>query len=133
MQRHLSRALLIGSAIMLVLIASPTVDGGGGGPDAAVKKTFEKMIDALKANDRDAFVADATDQVKEALTPEAMEALHKNLGSRLKKGFTPTYLTQLKQAGHQVHLWKVGFKDDGDDVLIRLAIKDGKVGGFFAQ
>jgi hypothetical protein len=132
MQRHVSRVLLIGSALILVLIASPTVDGGGG-PDAAVKKTFEKMIDALQANDRDAFLADATDQVKEALTPEAMDVLHKNLGSRLKKGFTPTYLTQLKQAKHQVHLWKVAFKDDGDDVLIRVAFKDGKVGGFFAQ
>ena len=44
-----------------------------------------------------------------------------------------TYLCQLKQAGYQVHLWKMTFKDDSDDQIARLVLKDGKVAGFFLQ
>jgi hypothetical protein len=30
-------------------------------------------------------------------------------------------------------VWKLTFKDAGDDVLVRVALKEGKVGGFFIQ
>jgi len=101
-------------------------------PPAAVKKTFEKMLAAVQAGDRDAFVADATDAVKKGTTKEIMDAFTTQFGTRLKKGYEVTYLTELKQAEHQIHLWKLTFKE-GDDVLVRMAFKDGKVGGFFLQ
>lgn len=102
-------------------------------PDPAVKKIFDKMVNALKTGDRDAFTANATEQLKKGVTEEAMTTLSKELGSRLKEGYDATYLCQLKQVEHQVHLWKVTFKDGKDDAVIRLAFKDGKVGGFFLQ
>jgi hypothetical protein len=102
-------------------------------PDPAVKKIFDKMVNALKTGDRDAFIANGTEQVKKGVTEEVMTALTKEIGSRLKGGYDATYLCQLKQADHQVHLWKVTFKDGKDDVVFRLALKDGKVGGFFLQ
>ncbi|MEH2102821.1 MAG: hypothetical protein V7K76_24360 [Nostoc sp.] len=37
----------------------------------------------------------------------------------------------LKQQGYQVYLWKLTFLDGGDDVLARLSLKDGKIGGFW--
>lgn len=99
--------------------------------DPAAQKLCDKMLEAIKTADRDAFIANANDKVKEGTSQEIMNALEKELGSRLKKGFEQTYLCQLKQSGHQVYLWKLTFKDGGDDFVIRLAIKDGKVGGFF--
>ena len=40
---------------------------------------------------------------------------------------------QLKQQGCQVHLWKLVFKDGGDDTLAKLVLKDGRVAGFWLQ
>jgi hypothetical protein len=102
-------------------------------PGPAVQRTFDKLMAAIKVNNRDAFVADATDAVKQAITPSVMEALNKQLGSRLSKGYQATHLCQLKQAGHQVHFWKVTFKDEGDEFVIRIPLKDGKVAGFLAH
>jgi hypothetical protein len=122
--------LTVGTALAFLTGAAPAsaVD-----PDPAVKKTFDKLLAAIKNNDRDAFVSEGTDAVKEGTTKEIMEALSKQLGGRLKKGYVSAYLCELKQAGHQVHLWKLTFKDGADDMVIRLALKDGKVGGFFMQ
>ncbi len=101
--------------------------------DPAVQKLFDKLLGAIKTNDRDAFVSDATETVKKGTTKEIMDTLNKHLAGRLNKGFEATYLCRLKQAEHQVHLWKVSFKDGGDDIVFRLALKDGKLGGFFLQ
>ena len=43
------------------------------------------------------------------------------------------FLTSLKQQGYAVYLWKLTFKDGKDDHLARMAVKDGKVGGFWIQ
>lgn len=102
-------------------------------PDPSVQKTFKSLLGAIQANDRDAFVAHATDAVKQGLTPEIMEGLNKQFGARLKKGYEASYLCSLKQQGLQVHLWKLSFKDEGDDIVVRVALKDGKVDGFFLQ
>jgi len=118
------------TALLLLLSA---VHGQGTTADPAAQKIFDKLLKAIQANDRDAFVADASDAVKEGTTKEVMEALNKQLGGRLKAGFKMTYLCQLKQGGYQVYLWKASFKDDGDDHVFRLALKAGKVEGFFVQ
>jgi hypothetical protein len=102
-------------------------------PDRAVQKSFKNLVAAVQSADRDAFVAGATEAVKQGTTQQIMDDLKKELGSRLKKGYEATYLGNLKQAGVQVNLWKLTFKDGGDDVLIRQAMKEGKVAGFFVQ
>ena len=104
-----------------------------GDPDPAVQKIFAKLLGAVKTADLNAFVADGTEAVKKGATQEVMDTLKKELGTRLQKDYKASYLCSLKQAGHQVHLWKLTFKDDGDDVVIRVAFKDGKMAGFFLQ
>jgi hypothetical protein len=124
----IGQVLLIGFVFVIATTPLWAID-----PDPAVKKTFDKLIGAVKANDRDAFIAEATDVVKKGVTEEVMDVISKQLGTRLKKGFEAAYLCQLKQGGRQVHLWKVTFKDGEDDVVIRVVLKDGKVDGFFLQ
>jgi hypothetical protein len=120
-------AVVFAALAALVGIAGVRADD----PDPAVQKTLDKLLGAIKTADRDAFVANATDAVKEGTKQEIMDALKKELGPRFEKGYEAKYLCQLKQAGCQVHLWKVTFKDEGDDMVVRLVLKDGKVAGFF--
>jgi hypothetical protein len=131
MQKHALRVPFL--AVMVVCLADRAVTLHAADASPGVQKTFDKLLAAVKANDRDMFLGDATDAVKQGTTPQIMEMLNKRLGSRLQKGYTATYLCQLKQAGHQVHLWKLNFKDGGDDVVVRVSLKDGKVDGFFLQ
>jgi hypothetical protein len=123
----------LAALIFAVLVAPLTVSAQAQPTkaDADAQKQCDKLLEAIKAADRDAFIANATDTIKEGTTQEVMDALEKQIGMRLKKGFDSTYLCQLKQSGHHVHLWKLSFKDGGDDLVVRMALKDGKVGGFF--
>ena len=42
-------------------------------------------------------------------------------------------LTSLNQQGFTVYLWKLEFNDNNDDVLATIALKDGKVSGFWLR
>src|SRR5262245_37683902 len=101
MPKHLCCVPLAALVAVLALFAStaPALAADPAPPD--VQKTFDKLMGALKANDRAAFVADATDAVKQGVTQQAMDQLSKQLGARLNKGYQATYLCQLKQEGHQ--------------------------------
>src|SRR5436853_313021 len=123
MKKHLQQFRFVALVAVLVVLPS-TATGQTPKADPSVQKTFDKLLSAIKASDREMFVADATDAVKQVITQQVMDGLSKQLGSRLKKGYDAAYLCQLKQAGHQVHLWKLTFKDGGDDVVIRVALKD---------
>jgi hypothetical protein len=127
------RNIQLAAMVAIATLVANTALAHADEPDPAVRKTFDKLIDAIIANNRETFVADATDAVKQGMTQGVMDGLHKHLGARMARGYQATYLCQLKQAGHQVHLWKLSFKDDGDDVVIRIALKQDKVAGFFLQ
>lgn len=119
---------LLMSALMLatVLVAR------AGEIDAPVQKHFDRLLTAVEKNDHARFVEEATPEFRS--TPaQLLAGASKAFGPRLKKGYQADYLGSLKQQGHQVHLWKLTFKDGGDDHLARLALKNGKVAGFLFQ
>jgi hypothetical protein len=87
----------------------------------------------MEANDYASFVADGTAEVKALLTKQMMEGVSAQMAPRMKKGYDATFLGELKQQGCQVYLWKLAYKDDGDDTLAKLSLKDGKVAGFLLQ
>jgi thioredoxin-like negative regulator of GroEL len=118
--------------LLLMGVASAAAEQGGN-PEPAVQTILDKLLGAIKKADRDAFVADANAAIKKGTTQDVMDALQKEFGARLEKGYKATYLCQVKQLECQVHLWKMTFKDDGDDIVVRVALKDGKVTGFFLQ
>ena len=94
---------------------------------------LDKLLKAVEANDYESFVADGTDAVKAGLTKQMLEGVSNQLSPRLKKGYTCSYLGELKQQGCQVYLWKLTYKDGEDDTLAKLVLKDGKVAGFWLQ
>jgi hypothetical protein len=95
--------------------------------------TLKKMLTALESNAPADFVAEGDPAFQAAIIPPMFNNLSRQLGTRLKNGYTATYLAELKQQGYTVYLWKLGFSDSGDDVLVTMAIKDGKVGGFWLR
>lgn len=129
MKKDARSVALVGLGVALALVSN-TAALSAAKPESSVKKIFYQLLSAIQATDREAFVAEATDRVKKEITQKFMEKVHKLMGSRLKKGYEATYLGQLKKQEYQVHLWKVTFKDNGDDYLIRVALKDGKMATF---
>jgi len=101
--------------------------------DPAVQKICTRMLKAIETKDRAEFIADGSDAVRAGTTDDIMQALSTQVGARMKKGYTATYLCELNQLKHQIYLWKLAFQDDGDDMVARVVMKDGKVAGFFFQ
>jgi hypothetical protein len=100
-------------------------------PEQSVKAVFTNLLGAIATNDYKKFVAEGNSGFQEAITKEMFEPVSKELSSRLNDGHTVVFLGELQQQGYQVYVWKVTFKDGGDDFLARLSLQDGKVGGFW--
>lgn len=92
---------------------------------------FKTLLAAQAAKDYDAFVADGTDQLKAALTKTQFDASSNLMNARFKGGYDSSSLGELNQKGYEVYLYRLRFKDGGDDMLATLSVKDGKVGGIW--
>lgn len=97
------------------------------------RTVLDKLLKAVEANDYDSFVADGNDVFKAGITKPMLEGVSGQLATRLKKGYACSSLGELTQQGCRVLLWKLKYKDGGDDTLAKLALKDGKVAGFWLQ
>ena len=98
---------------------------------AAADAIFKKLLAAQTSKDYDAFVADGTEQLRAALTKTQFEASSNILNARFKGGYDSTFLGEMNQKGFEVYLYRLRFKDGGDDMLATLSLKDGKVGGIW--
>lgn len=101
-------------------------------PSAEAKAASDKLIAAIAAADHAAFVADG-DAAFKGLKKEVFDAVAAQLVPRFRAGYEVAYLGEMKQQGYQVTLWKLSFKDGGDDALATLSMKDGKVGGYWIR
>ena len=99
--------------------------------NAQAEKIFNSLIAAQTAKDYDAFVADADDNLKAALTKTQFDASSNLMIKRTSGGYDSTFLGELNQHGYQVFLYRLHFKDGGDDILGTMSLKDDKVGGIY--
>ncbi len=91
-----------------------------------------KLVTAIENDDYFAFIADGEAPFRQ-LTKAQFEVVAAVLAPKLLSGHQVSYLGDLKKQGYRVSLWKVSFKDGGDDLLATLSVKDGKVGGFYIK
>ncbi len=98
---------------------------------AQAEKIFKKLLTAQAAKDYDGFVADGTNLLKAALTKTQFEASSEIMNARFKGGYESTFLGDLNMKGNQVYLFRLHFKDGGDDMLGTLSLKEGKVSGIY--
>jgi len=95
--------------------------------------TLKRMLAAAQANSLAEFVADGDAAFRAGMTQPMLASLSRQLTPRLQQGYTATFLATLKQQGYTVYLWKLEFNDRGDDTLVTLAVREGKVGGFWLR
>lgn len=102
-------------------------------PTQQTEAIMKSMLDAIQANSLTDFGALGDQSVKSAMTQQILDKMNQLLGPRLSQGYTVVGMGTLRKEGALVSLWKLEFKDQGDDVLVTMAMKDGKVAGFYLR
>ena len=101
-------------------------------PAARVQTHFQNLMNAVQTADYAAMTIDGDPAFKAGLTKEMVEKVSAQLSPRMLQGYTATFLTAMRQAGYEVLIWKLSFKDGKDDMLAKVALnKDGQVAGFW--
>jgi hypothetical protein len=98
----------------------------------AAQAEATKLVSAIASDDYAAFVVNGN-AAFQGLKKGQFESVVSQIGSNLKSGYDLNYLGDLNQRGYQVTLWRIRFKNGGDDLLATLSMKDGKVGGFWIK
>jgi hypothetical protein len=101
--------------------------------DSDEKQLLTELLNATEDGDYDSFVEDGSPEFKAKLTKQMFAGVSAMLSPRLKKGYEAAYLGSLRQQGCAVYLWKLAYKDGGDDTLAKLVVKNAKVAGFWLQ
>lgn len=94
---------------------------------------MKQMLEATKNRSYDEFCTECNEKMRASLTKQMFEGVSGIMAPRLKQGYKPVYLGKLRQQGHIVYLWRLEFADGKDDHLVKLSMKDGKVGGILLQ
>ena len=113
--------LLAGACIALAQVPEP------------IEANMKRILAAIQSNSYDDFVAPGDAAFKSGITKQMLDGVSTQIGPRLKQGYHATSLGKLNQQGYSVYLWKLEFNDRKDDLLVKMALKDGKVGGFLLQ
>ena len=102
-------------------------------PSQKTQMIFKNLLTAVVANDYNAFVAECDDNMKSLITRATLSNVSNLIGPRAKKGYDAVYFGEMIKEGHHIHLWRLRFKDGGDDVLATLSIKDDVARGFYLK
>ena len=114
----------------LFLSASVCMAANG---EQSVRPVLDKLLNAVEANNYAGFVADGTEAYKAEVTKQVFEDMSTRIAPRLKDGYKAIYLGELEQQDYQIHLWRLEYKDGGDDTMVKLVTDDDKVAGFWLQ
>ena len=98
-------------------------------PDSTTKSCCDTLLAATEADNYEQFISVGDERFKSGIQPKMFHRVSKSVAPRMKKGFTPTFLGELRQKGSAVSLWQLRFADGGDDMLFRMAIAGGRVTG----
>ncbi|HTA95144.1 MAG TPA: sigma-70 family RNA polymerase sigma factor [Verrucomicrobiae bacterium] len=126
----IAAATLLTAGTLTVALSSDGGSGASVGEASAQEKTFSaEIMQATKDEDYQAFIADGDKAFQKGITELQFKAVCVQLTPRLKSGYDLVFLGALKQEGYHVTLWKVAYSDGGDDELLTLSVKNGKIGG----
>lgn len=133
--RRASRRRAINPGIRLLMWVLLTAAAGQPLPSAAADKPFaqhayEHMISAIAANSFEDFTA-LGDVVFQSLKREEFDQVARRFMPLLATGQRSTYLGSFRVQGMRVHYWRLSFAAEHVDWLVKLAVKDGRVRGFF--
>ena len=99
-------------------------------PDPTHEKYAQILVEALKADNYEDYVSNGDASFKK-LNRDGFHTLAAKLSPRLKAGYIPTYLGDLRDPDFHISLWKLTFKDGGDEIMAMLNMKAGMVESFW--
>jgi hypothetical protein len=99
--------------------------------DSGITLTLKNMLTAIQNGSPEDFAKEGNETFKQEATQSLVDQAKERFGTRLKSGYKTFYLAELNQQGHKVHVWKITFTDGGDDLLVRVSFRNGKVAGLF--
>jgi len=98
-----------------------------------IETTMKTMLAATQSKSLQDFVAGGDAAFNATWSQPMFDSFSAQFAPRFNQGFVANYLARLNQGGYQIYLWKLEFKDGGDDRLVTMVVKDGKVSGFFLR
>jgi len=125
--RVLKRAGILAMVVILAWI--PVLNAATDG--SSTEGTVNTLLTAIATNNYEAFVANGTPSLKSIITQETFRQASAGLSPRLKKGYELQYLGSFKNHGVETFLWKIVYKDGGDDMLAELELLNDKVAFFW--
>jgi len=130
-QHHFLKLMFGCLMFIAALVSIPTSHAAttAEAPDHAV---VTQLLDAMAANDYQRFVGMGTPSFA-GISQAQFKQVADSVAPRLQQGYTVEHLGNLRQQGLDISVWKVSFKDQGDDLLATLNVTDGRVGGFFLR
>lgn len=127
---------LLACALAVSLLGAPAVSAAVAEPStsvvspAAEAQIIKELLSAIQARDYGKFVGLGNENFAK-LEKAQFDAVSQQLAGRLQAGHTAERLTSYQQQGYEFSLWKITFKDNGDDLIGTLNLTaGGKVGGF---
>ena len=103
-------------------------------PTIGASMWINTLLKATMDNDIELFESVCDDNMKEAITPDQLEAVSIQVSALMKEGYQKTFLGVLDRAGFKTYYWKIDFDKQGvSDMLAELSISDKKVSGFFIR
>lgn len=121
------------AVVLAMIIPCVSALGAAENEPGEANALVQRMMGAIEQKDYQGFIAHADDVFKASLTPAMFDGLCNLFRPRMEGGYALTFLGELVQQGCRVLLWKAQFKDGGDDTLVKLVLKSGKVAGFWLQ
>ena len=125
MKNSIIHTLIIGAAFLaagasdLIAAEAPQED----------QTFFDQLITAIKQNDYDSFLANATGSLKQ-MTQDQFSAAVQQLSPRFNAGYEASYLGAVKKGTGHLALWRLTFKDVADEAIATLGVRDGKISVF---
>ena len=77
--------------------------------------------------------ADMKLALAQAGAKEAFQRASETVAPLCREGYELQFLTSMRQAGSDIYLWKLIPAEGQNQFLVRLALKNGKISGFFFQ
>ena len=116
-------------ATLIVLAWMPALNATTDGP--STQGIVNTLLTAIATNNYDAFIYNGTPSLRSIITKETFKEASASLSPRLKKGYELQYLGSFKHDGIETFLWKIIYKDGGEDMLGELELQNDKVAFFW--
>ncbi|KIN14582.1 hypothetical protein RO22_14290 [Halomonas sp. KHS3] len=94
---------------------------------------FRSQIDAIASESYEQFMDHADANFRQSISQDQFGALSESLSPRLVDGYQSEYLGALNQDGFNVHLWKMTLASSDSDNLVKMAMRENEIAGFWIQ